>query len=352
MSTDAATPPAHVAATLAKASVRATTLHTITDTFVSRVKQDSSTASSAYATARADHDALVPATADFAESLDAASDGRYDTSRVQAVVEELRLAARLWDPAVTPDADALQANAPAILAALEKAAVLVQMLTIAGPLSAELEGRFKPGQALSIAEFLDGRVPLPAHQQVIDFLAEGNNLLRNGVVDKKKGCVYRLPVSSLGRVWRYPFAPLACLAASAAVLVVAAWLGHEAGNRSLSRLGPWVVAWLAVLVGTALHYGVTAWRRRKEIATEIPVLSEWWQWMMLRPFAGLGILIPPLITVVTLRLLKYGISVKSPRELGTYLLAGYSADSISGMAVKRLDALAHTEQGAIEKAVG
>ena len=74
--------------------------------------------------------------------------------------------------------------------------------------------------------------------------------------------------------------------------------------------------------------------------------------MMLRPFAGLGILVPPLITVITLRLLKYGISVKSPRELGTYLLAGYSADSISGMAIKRLDALAHTEQGAIEKAIG
>jgi hypothetical protein len=344
--------PNSLTVTLAQAGVRATLLYTVAVAFLSDVAKDPSSAATAYTKARADHDALVPSAGDFADSLDAASDGRHDTSRVQEVVDQLRLADRLWQPTQSPDAETLKASAPEIIAALEKAAVLVQMLTIAEPLSAELKLRFKPGQGLSIADFLDGRVPASAQAQVIDFLAEGNNLLHNGVVDKKSGCVYRLPVSFLGRLWRYPIAPVACLAASAGVLVVAAWLGHQANDHSLSRLGPWIVGWLAVLVGAALHYGVTIWRRRREITTDIPVLSAWWQWMMLRPFAGLGILIPPLITVITLRLLKYDISSSSPRELGTYLLAGYSADSISGMAVKRLEALANVEQGAIDKAVG
>jgi hypothetical protein len=344
--------PRSLTITLAKAGVHATVLHSIVVAFLSDAAKDPSAAASAYAEASADHEALAPSTTDLAESLAALPDDRYDPAMVQQIVDALRLADRLWHPSQTPDADSLGASAARIMAALEAAAVRVQMLTIAGPLSAELKDRFKPGQPLLLSEFLDGRVPASAQPQVVDFLAAGSNLLHNGVVDKKNCRVYRLPVSLLGRLWRYPVAPIACLSASAGVLVAAAWIGHQAGDHSRSRLGPWIVAWLAVLVGAALHYGVTIWRRRKTITTDIPVLSTWWQWMMLRPFAGLGILVPPLITVVTLRLLHYGISFSSPRELGTYLLAGYSADSISGMAVKRLDALARTEQRVVEKAVG
>jgi hypothetical protein len=75
------------------------------------------------------------------------------------------------------------------------------------------------------------------------------------------------------------------------------------------------------------------------IPADVPVVSNWWQWLMPPLFAVAGMLIAPPVTVITLRLLGFPVDLGAPKDMATYVLAGYGADSIAALALQRIDDL-------------
>jgi hypothetical protein len=346
--------PTELSCALLQVGVNVTALHDCLEAYSSAVGSDPASANAALTAVRGERAAIEPSLVNLAKAVRTARQTPLlEAGRIQAVVNELQLAHGLW-PDGDGEAAALAQNGTALRGHLRESALKAAQLTVADQLAAELL-RLKPGQFIDLGAFLRGQVPAETLEDLVAWLGQHGNSLINGVVDVRRNRVYRLPVSSLGRFWRYPGAPIASVLASVAVLGVAAWLANKAGDDSRSQLGPWLLAYAAVLLGVAIHFGVALAKRRTaadtgdapKVATEVPVVSKWWQWLMLRPLAAPSILLSPLITVIILRLLAYPVDLGKPKELTTYVLAGFSADSIAGAASKRVNDLA----GAVQKGV-
>ena len=301
--------------------------------------------------------ALAPTLADLVTAM-RSNDGlsAAQHARVTKTANALAEADHLWpeDAASNP-----KDWAETVRKLLTDAAVAAGELTLARQLSDELRGH-KPGESVDLNRYLGGQVPLSGRPAILDWLCERGNLVTNGVVDRNQGRVYRLPKRLFYRAWRFPGAPLASFAMSVAVLLAAAAIAKKAGDKSHAAFLPWLVAYGAVLLGVALHFLSAVIRRRRRvdagampvISAEVPVVSKWWQWLTLRPLATAGFLVSPLITVFVLRLLDYPVGLGKPKEMLTYVLAGYSADSLAMVASTRLADLAGVVQKDLKAKIG
>jgi hypothetical protein len=328
---------------LQRIGANATALHECLREVVSAGDRGAQAVQAACAEADACRSEIEPGLSDLAAELAAARDSGAEAGRVQEVVNGLREADRRWPVSGGADPGAAATEVSELLV---RVAELAGQMTLAKRVSSELLA-MKPGQDLDLSQFLDGSVPTQAHQELVAWLAGRRNLVKHGVVDVTKGVAYRLPTSAGGRLWRYPIAQLVALAASVGVLAIAAEIAQEADDASLSEFRPWLHAYGAVLLGVLLHFGVAVMKRARpstpgdgpDVSADVPVVSTWWQWLMLRPFAVAAVLVSPLVTVFVLRLLSFPVDLGSPKEMTTYVLAGYGADSIAALASQRLDDL-------------
>ncbi|MCA1656723.1 MAG: hypothetical protein LC713_03275, partial [Actinobacteria bacterium] len=247
---------------LQRTGTNATALHAYLQEVVSAGEQGAQAVQAACTKADARRGQIKEGLSDLAAELASARDGRAEPGHIQEVINGLRQADRRWPVAGGDDPVAAATEVSKLLVRVSE---LAGQMTLGARVSYEL-GKMKPGQGLKLSEFLDGSAPTEVHDRLVAWLAGRRNLLRFGVVDVTKGVVYRLPKGRWYRLWRYPFAQLAALLASVALLAIAAEIGQKAGDASLSKLGPWLHAYGAVLLGVLLHFGVAVTKRARQPA--------------------------------------------------------------------------------------
>lgn len=111
-------------------------------------------------------------------------------------------------------------------------------------------------------------------------------------------------------------------------------------KHPLDERGPLLSAYALVLVGVAAHLLVDFWKRRSERTLGVVVLSYWQAWLMLHSLSLWKLLMAPVATTVLLRWLKISLDADG---WATYVLAGYSADSIGDLALARLKTLRQSD---------
>lgn len=159
-----------------------------------------------------------------------------------------------------------------------------------------------------------------------------------GWVDLGNGLIYRLSPDRRVRVLTY-LSPLLSVLVAIGILILIGNLDELCLNSpaNLDDAKEMVAAFIAVLGGALVHLVVENIKQMQMRSAPIVAIGNLLDWMHLR-WAGLSLMaVPLLITVIGMMML----GVKSD-QVETYALAGYSADSISGLFLTRFDSSAGT----------
>ncbi|HEU5063091.1 MAG TPA: hypothetical protein VFT79_08085 [Solirubrobacterales bacterium] len=195
---------------------------------------------------------------------------------------------------------------------------------------------------LSIGKSLDFdlkyKEEIPDEKVREEILAALSQRRIGGWVDLKAGLIYRVSPQRSVRVLTY-LAPLLAVAAAVLLLIGIANLKHlgiDLPGTHLDDAKALVGAFLLVLGGAVIHLVVENVKQFQMDAAPIVAISNLLDWMHLR-WAGISLMAVPLVVVT----IGMRMAVDStPDQVATYILAGYSADSIAGVFLTRFDSSA------------
>jgi hypothetical protein len=258
------------------------------------------------------------------DELDAIASGAV--GRLVGAITEARIAADLIDglPGDPPLAT-VQSSARATVTALEKVDACVTDLIIAWEVRDRLH-ELAVGRALDFKAEYATRIPShEKREEILDDLAEGRLYLDEGVVDVAAEKIWRRSSSRTYRALTY-LSPLFFAALGALVL----WgLSLTDVDSALEEPGDLLGPYLLVLLGMGAHLLIENVKQTQVKQAQVIAIGGFLDWLHLRWVALGASFIPVLATVIFLRL--EGVSPDS----AMFLFAGYSIDSIAGLALTR-----------------
>jgi hypothetical protein len=305
------------------------------------------------ATVRQSLEVVATGPGDSAEELRRTAEQLGTTSEAvlgthAAFVEtDLRQAAKSWKSA--QDAVAAQTTADVVHAAqgaqvaLTAAFQHVLFITFLDEAS-----RGRVGSSRSIDSYCSGwGLQTPSVDMLWSWLVEDPKVFDGKplplVLDSINRAVYRKP----DKPWKRNIAAATPVWGAAGVFGVAALcfeLLHLAGITSWQGRWAWkmLVLVLCVSLGAAIHLGARALNVNYDDPMKVEDAGGGLDWLSLRCLTVLHMYLP--VLVVTIGLWGAGNVPKSFQQLGTALLAGYSADSAVGAALSRFQKRASGKQ--------
>jgi hypothetical protein len=268
-------------------------------------------------------------------------------AEIRDLVDEARAE---WprDSSFSPSAANARVAASTADAALDSAVLQTALVTLPYRVEEQLENRWI-GSTLRIVDTFERELPQDdvRRQQLVEHLDRAQTAIQ-GQVDAEQGVIYK--TSPHLSVWITTcLAPLLAIAAAVGLLLLlgqfdefgladtSQWADkwHLASSRAL--LGTFIFA----LAGALLHLGVEAvksrpFNRRREI---YPIYSGL-VWLHLR-WASLAFSVVPILIVVI------GLHVVNKADSLTALFAGYGSDSIAGIFLTRVGAVAAAGSAAL-----
>ena len=221
-------------------------------------------------------------------------------------------------------------------ARLERIEADAASLTVGNRLSEHLQ-LMGVGKALDFDAAFADEVPDPdKRQRLLEWLAAYEHGF-GGVVDVGRGLVYKVSRSKFWRVMSYLSPLIFALLAGGFLFLVGSLDNLGVGladDWHLNNRGQLVSAYLLVLAGAILHLVVENIKQKQSEEVPILAIGDALEWLHLR-WAGIALsLIPVVIVVIGLRVMGVG---EDESDLGLYLAAGYSVDSIAGLFLTRFD---------------
>jgi hypothetical protein len=228
---------------------------------------------------------------------------------------------------------------------LDEVAFACCRLTVREDVKERLE-EMKVGAAFSFeAEYKDRLPHRPERQRVLTDLAQRRIW---GWVDLKAESIYRISPSFWVRLLTY-LAPVFSVLLAVTILIGIANLKHLDVDLSVQHLTDaeeLVSAFLLVLAGALIHLVVENVKQLQIRTAPIVAIGNTLNWMHLR-WAGLSMMaLPLLVTVIGMKMLGAG---SGSDQIATYVFAGYSADSISGLFLTRFDSSANASLKGLTK---
>ncbi|HEV2789867.1 MAG TPA: hypothetical protein VGV69_01035, partial [Solirubrobacterales bacterium] len=219
---------------------------------------------------------------------------------------------------------------------LDKAILGCFQMTIPADVQWRLS-KFPVGKAFNFEHAYEDKVPGKSTRERI--LGELEQREVWGWVDLKEGLIYKISPERRIRILTY-LAPLfSVLAAVLALVLVPAGLerlGVDLSGLHLDDTEATVAAFLLVLSGAVIHLVVENVKQFQMDSAPIVAIGNLLDWMHLR-WAGISLMVLPILVIaVGMRTLVES----TPDQVATYVLAGYSADSVAGLFLTRFNSSA------------
>jgi hypothetical protein len=251
------------------------------------------------------------------------------------LINDLLDAEDAWPQAGHPEA-AVSAGRAAN-AHLSSALVHAARLTLPDRLRRHL-AQLRPGEQLSFEREFADELPEPEQRrETLDWL-DRHSLAIGGIVDVARGVIWRTSPRASIRL-------LTCLAPVITIAVVAialwgltmpggAWLFADDGDDL-------PVAFLVAMLGVVAHFLVSVIKRRQAAEPGgVYATGRWVLWLHVN-WASVSLqVLSPLVVVVAMVVI--GARLESSQDYVTFILAGYSADSLAFVFVGRLETAAAT----------
>jgi len=269
------------------------------------------------------------------------------TQHLNKLVSDIRQAQAAWPSAKRRDDAAAAAEA----ALLEVQDIALQAAYIALPdrLVDHLEQRDTGDSIVFWQEFGDELATEEQGDQVLRWLA-GSSRSAGMLVDPEEGVIYKVPSGKkrLGMASAALWGALAGLIPLTILSGGGSWLGIPEGDWPFADWGDLIGLYVCVVIGAGLHF-LASMAKGIDFDGELAVTqsSRRIDWLAIRWGSVLTLFLPPLITTVGLGMT--GLRPDTFENFATAVLAGYSADSLAPIFMRRLGSSSEKTAKAITK---
>jgi hypothetical protein len=307
-------------------------------------------ATSAFVTAKVAHVAVVAERFGDLRALFDLCPSLYDTAG-----DEVAEVANLWNealaaaPTAAATPDACRVNDPIARRALGDIAWHTALITIPNRVTQHL-GQLRVGGQLKFDDTFADELPDPAQRtRMLEYLKAHPGAV-SGIVDVGAGVIYAASRSSRRRMASIVLL-LALVALGFAIIRVATAgiPGVIASNWLFpsDRFADLVGAYILLFVGAAIHIVIEAIKQQQRSGPgSFLAIDDWLLWLHVREVSN-AVSIMSLWAVVFLLAAAYANGI----DRLSALFAGYSLDSVLGIAITRFDTFASSRVSAVEKTV-
>lgn len=305
---------------------------------------------SAFETARAAHIAVVEERFHDLRALFRASPRLYD-----AAGDEVAQVANLWNdalaaaPVAGATADACRRNDPIARRALGEIAWHTAIVTVPHRVAQHL-AQLRVGGQLRFDDSFADELPDPAQRtRMLEYLKAHPNAV-SGIVDVEAGVIFAASPSSRRRLGSIVLllglvvlgiVIIRVATAGLPPLIAANWLFPS------DRFADLVGAYVLLFVGAAVHIVIEAIKQQQRSGPgTFLAIDDWLLWLHVREVSH-AVSIMSLWAVVFLLAAAYASGI----DRLAALFAGYSLDSVLGIAITRFDTFATSRVSAVEKTV-
>jgi hypothetical protein len=173
----------------------------------------------------------------------------------------------------------------------------------------------------------------------------------SGIVDVENGVIYAASPSSSRRLGSVGMLIGLLIVGIAIIRVATAGFPPFIAANWLfpsDRFADLVGAYVLLLVGAAIHIVIDAIKQQQRSGPgAFLALDDWFLWIHVREVSNA-------VSIVSLWVVVFLLAVAYPAGIDrlSALFAGYSLDSVLGIAITRFESLASSKVSAVEKAVG
>jgi hypothetical protein len=273
-----------------------------------------------------------------------------------AAGDEIAQIANLWNEALAAlpkpgaTADYCRANNAAAREVLGDIAWHAALVTVPQRVSQHLR-LLRVGGQLKFDESFSDELPDAADSlRMLQYLKAHPTAI-SGIVDVENGVIYAASPSSSRRFGSVGMLLALLLVGIAIIRVATAGFPPFIASNWLfpsDRFADLVGAYVLLLVGAAIHIVIDAIKQQQRSGPgAFLALDDWFLWIHVREVSNA-------VSIVSLWVVVFLLAVAYPAGIDrlSALFAGYSLDSVLGIAITRFESLASSKVSAVEKAVG
>jgi hypothetical protein len=271
------------------------------------------------------------------------------------VGDEVAEMANLWQdaiaalPASGTTADAARTAVPAMRGALAEIAWHAALVTIPERVRQHLR-TLRIGGQLKFDETFADELPDAVHRVRMLHYLKAHPAAISGIVDAEHGVIYAASPSQRRRMGSLAIFGLLLIAGIGIVWIATRGLGAFLTPTwvfATDRFADLAGAYGLLFAGAVIHMIVDAVKQQQRSGPGAFIaLDDWFQWLHVREVSNA-------VSILSLWLVVFLLAVAYPGGIDRLaaLFAGYSLDSVIGVAISRFDTLATSRSGEVEKVI-